>query len=164
MVVPDSDEPEPRPAARVLLCDPEGRILMFRARLDEREFWITPGGGLNADETHEMAAIRELWEETGIQASPEVLKCVWTRSHVFEFRGRLIDQREQYFLLRCDAAPAIAYDNWEEEERNDLLEHRWWTADAIQASEEVFAPRDLGRLLQELLREGPPAAAFDVGI
>jgi 8-oxo-dGTP pyrophosphatase MutT (NUDIX family) len=160
----DEREAIPRPAARVLLCDGEGRILMFRARLAGREFWITPGGGLNDGETYVEAAARELWEETGLTLGEAVLCCVWTRSHEFEFRGRLIDQREQYFLLRVSAAPEITYENWEEQERNDLLEHRWWSAEEIEASDEVFAPRELGRLLAELLRDGVPAEPFDAGL
>ena len=154
----------PRPASRVLLCDPEGRILLFRARFAGREFWITPGGGMNAGETPVTVALRELWEETGLRCEPEALACVWTRSHLFEFRGQMIDQQECYYLLRCELGPAITHANWEEEERNDLLEHRWWSADEIEAPGEVFVPRRLGPLLRELLRDGVPAEPFDVGL
>ena len=137
---------------------------MFRARFGGREFWITPGGGLNTGETPEQGAARELWEETGLRCDHADLVCVWMRSHVFEFRGRLIDQQERYYLLPCNAGPEITYANWEEDERNDLLEHQWWTADEIEASDEVFVPRRLGRLLRELLHGGAPDEPFDVGL
>jgi 8-oxo-dGTP pyrophosphatase MutT (NUDIX family) len=153
-----------RPAARVLLCDNEGRLLLFRARFDGREFWITPGGGLKPDEAYEDAALRELWEETGLVAEAASLACVWIRSHVFEFRGRLIDQQERFYLLRVGAQPPITYANWEADERNDLVEHRWWTADEIEASSEVFAPRRLGSLLRALLQDAPPPEPIDVGL
>jgi 8-oxo-dGTP pyrophosphatase MutT (NUDIX family) len=153
-----------RPAARVLLCDRDGRVLLFRARFDGREFWITPGGGLNTGETYEAAALRELWEETGLVADAASLACVWTRSHVFEFRGRLLDQQERFYLLRVEEQPPITYANWEADERNDLVEHRWWTADEIEASTEVFAPRRLGSLLRTLLQDGPPPQPVDVGL
>ena len=157
-------QPIPRPASRVLLCDGLGRVLLFKAQFAGRQFWITPGGGLNEGETYLEAAARELWEETGLTLSETEICCVWTRSHVFEFRDRLIEQRERYFFLRVDQAPEITYDNWEEEERNDLLEHRWWSAVEIEASPEVFAPRELGRLLRELLRDGAPDQPYDVGV
>jgi 8-oxo-dGTP pyrophosphatase MutT (NUDIX family) len=148
----------------VLLCNRENRILLFRAQFAGREFWITPGGGLNEGESYLDAARRELWEETGLRLPAATMRRIWTRSHTFEFRGRLIEQQEQYFLLRIDATPEITYDHWEEDERNDLLEHRWWSAKEIEASTEVFAPRRLGALLRELLRDGAPAQPFDVGL
>lgn len=160
----DGVSPVPRPAARVVLCDALGRVLLFRARFAGREFWIMPGGGLNAGESPADGACRELWEETGIRAMPSDLVWVWTRSHVFEFRGLVYDQQERYYLLRLDVPPAITYDNWEDDERNDLVEHRWWTVDEIAASAEVFAPRRLAELLRALLADGPPAAPFDVGV
>ena len=153
-----------RPAARVLLCDNEGRVLLFRARLAGREFWITPGGGLNQGETYLEAAMRELWEETGLRFADASLQCVWTRSHVFEFRGQLIDQQERFFLLRIEQAPGITYDHWEDDERNDLIEHRWWTTDEILESTDVFAPRRLGELLQSLLLGDLPVEPVDVGL
>ena len=46
-----------------------------------------------------------------------------------------------------------------------LAEHRWWSATEIQAAAgETFAPRRLGVLLEQLLREGPPSAPIDVGL
>ena len=158
--------PIPRPASRVLLCDGLGRILLFKAQFEGRGrwFWITPGGGVNDGETHEEAAIRELWEETGVQIDSSELTCVWTRSHTFEFRGRLIEQRERYYFARCEFEPAISYANWEEYERDDLSEHRWWILEEIEASDEDFAPRRLGSLLRDLLHNGCPTEPFDVGL
>ena len=51
--------PIPRPAARVLLLDALNRLLMFRWK--PPNVWITPGGGLEASETYEQSALRELW-------------------------------------------------------------------------------------------------------
>ncbi|MEM8738359.1 MAG: NUDIX domain-containing protein [Planctomycetota bacterium] len=63
---------ELRHAARVLLLDARGRILLFRFvdPVTAAPFWITPGGGLDPGETHREAAQRELKEETGISLIP----------------------------------------------------------------------------------------------
>jgi 8-oxo-dGTP pyrophosphatase MutT (NUDIX family) len=148
-----------RPAARVIvLC--EDRVLLFRADLGERQVWITPGGGLNEGESPDDGARRELWEETGL--TPELLgPCVWYRTHVFPWNGSLLSQDEHFYLLTLDSAPEMCFDNWEEIERDQLLEHRWWTVDEIAASSDLFALKDLALLLQPLLRgEYPSEPSF----
>jgi 8-oxo-dGTP diphosphatase len=43
-------------------------ILMVRHRDGDREYWTLPGGGIEPGETAEQAAVREVREETGIEA------------------------------------------------------------------------------------------------
>ncbi len=56
-----------RLAARVVVLDPAGRVLLLR--YDDPPpngvHWVTPGGGLDAGEEPPHAALRELAEETG---------------------------------------------------------------------------------------------------
>lgn len=42
----------------------EGKVLMVKHRLSEREFYCLPGGGVEENETYEEAALRELLEES----------------------------------------------------------------------------------------------------
>ena len=44
----------------------DGRILMVKHRLDGREFYCLPGGGIDSGETPAVAALRELKEEACI--------------------------------------------------------------------------------------------------
>ena len=46
-----------------------GRILMVRHRHADREYWTLPGGGVEPGEEPEVAAAREVWEETGLRAT-----------------------------------------------------------------------------------------------
>ncbi len=161
---PPGVQPVLRHAARVVLVDGHDRILLFcwdDERLDRRRVWITPGGGLHPGESHEQAARRELWEETGIEASPG--PCVWERRHVVRVGERWIDQRERFFFTRVDRVQ-VDRANQTDLERVAMVEHRLWTADEIASSGEWFAPRRLGELLPALLGSDLLAEPFDVGV
>lgn len=53
----------PRACAAVLRND---TILMVRHRHGGRDYWTLPGGGIEPGETPAQAAVRELFEETGL--------------------------------------------------------------------------------------------------
>ncbi|MEM6257363.1 MAG: NUDIX domain-containing protein [Planctomycetota bacterium] len=153
-----------RQAARVLLLDRHNRVLLFRCQEPgaDRAFWITPGGGLEADETHEQAAERELYEETGLSGVP-IGPCVWTRSHTFPWLGRVYRQHERFFVAHVDQHEVIRTAHTEEE-RQVLRQHRWWSVRSIEeAREECFAPRRIGACLHALLG-ARPAKPIDVGV
>ena len=159
-----------REAARVLLINPSGAILLQElAEFREEEdivptgtFWITPGGGLAPGETHEEAALRELREECGC-SSAVLGPCVWTRTSGFRFRGRSYIQRERFYT--ASASPfELDQSALDDLEVGVVLGHRWWSLDAIEgATGTAFYPRHLGPQLRRLLTDGPPAEPIDVG-
>jgi 8-oxo-dGTP pyrophosphatase MutT (NUDIX family) len=82
-----------RHAARVVLTDRSGRVLLFRggdpARPSAGTWWFTPGGEVHVGETIELAARRELWEETGL-AVADLGPVVLMRHVQFDFRWRAV--------------------------------------------------------------------------
>jgi ADP-ribose pyrophosphatase YjhB (NUDIX family) len=155
-----------RAAARIVLLDPEDRILLQQIRADEnhaRTTWITPGGALAPGETHRQAALRELREEVG-QASVALGPCVWVREHEFDFRGTRYRQRERFFLARTESS-AIDTSGLEPIEVEIVLGHRWWKVDEIEAARETaFAPRLIAQFLAPLIERRIPARPIDVGV
>lgn len=54
-------------AASAVVCDEEGRFLLVkRANPPEAGHWTLPGGRVDPGETLEQAAVREVYEETGV--------------------------------------------------------------------------------------------------
>jgi len=60
---------------RVILFDDHNRLLLVKHTVDKenREFWILPGGGLEANEYSYEGAIREMKEETGLDIEVDAL-------------------------------------------------------------------------------------------
>ncbi|WP_244607394.1 NUDIX domain-containing protein, partial [Escherichia coli] len=49
----------------------KGKFLVVEETINGKALWNQPAGHLEADETLVQAAERELWEETGIRATPQ---------------------------------------------------------------------------------------------
>ncbi|RIX26379.1 NUDIX hydrolase [Amnibacterium setariae] len=146
--------PVVRNAARVLLLDPDGRVLLVRggdpADPEAGTWWLTPGGGLEPGEDARTAALREAFEETGHRVE-RLTGPVARRSSVFPFDGRLIEQREQYFTARVPAfEPTTA--GWTELEQRALSGFRWWTLAELRATEETVFPERLADMVSEALQ------------
>lgn len=147
-------EPISRPAARVLVVDAAGRVLLlhgFDPACPEDEYWLTPGGGIDPPETPAQAAARELYEETGLLVDPGRLgPVVYSELVDFPFDGSHYRAEQSFFLLRVQAWQASATHLTEVELRS-VLGHRWWTIEELESTEQRYYPEDLPMLLRELV-------------
>jgi 8-oxo-dGTP pyrophosphatase MutT (NUDIX family) len=155
------DVPPVRPAARVLVLDPVGRVLLFGARLVDLStppgpvlYWYTPGGQVEPGESARQAATRELVEEIGLVVDPTALEGpVWLRRAVAPLLGVPMDHRETYFAIR-DVVHTVDVSGQTELEAYEDQPHRWWSVEEIGRSDEIFVPTGLADALGRLL-EGP---------
>jgi 8-oxo-dGTP pyrophosphatase MutT (NUDIX family) len=92
-----------REAARVVLLDPDDRVLLLSARdpadASKGEWWELPGGGIEHGEPSSEAAARELHEETGIEGV-DMGPCLWRHHAKFTFAGFNFDQQEFIHVAR----------------------------------------------------------------
>jgi 8-oxo-dGTP pyrophosphatase MutT (NUDIX family) len=153
-----ADRPLVRQTARVVVLDPDGRVLLLGARLTDPAvppgdvlFWYTPGGGVEDGESVREAAARELAEEIGLVVDPAALEGpVWLRRHVGPFAGVDVDSRETFFVLR-DVVHEVDATGRTELELLGEEPHRWWSVADVAAADVAFAPRELAAVLPELL-------------
>ncbi|WP_256104880.1 NUDIX hydrolase [Streptomyces sp. ODS05-4] len=147
-----------RRVARVVLLDPDDRVLLLHGHEPDdpaRDWWFTPGGGVEGDETREQAAVRELAEETGLTG---VLlgPVLWQRICSFPFAGERWNQDEWYYLARTDRTEVALGGALTELETRSVAGLRWWTSAELSSTRETVYPTRLAGLLRALLDEGPP--------
>jgi 8-oxo-dGTP diphosphatase len=136
----------PRPAARILLVDAQGRVLMMRFTPDDRPpLWCTPGGAVDPGETYEQAARRELWEEVGldIDCGPQVAQ---RTADFLTFEGVEVSADERYFRVDVDAHEVRAGALTSLEQRI-LAGSRWFAVHELADWPETIYPADLAQLL-----------------
>jgi 8-oxo-dGTP diphosphatase len=121
-------------AAGGVVLDEDGRVaVVHRPKYDD---WTLPKGKLDAGETFEQAALREVWEETG-------LRCALVRelpSTEYSVRGR--PKVVRYWLMNVESDPGFA--------PNDEVDELRWLP-AADAAELLTYDRD-NEVLEAALR------------
>jgi len=146
--------PVERRAARVLLLDHDGRILLQHccdpAAPAAGSWWNTTGGGVDDGETPRQAAVRELREETGLDVDAAAVgDVVHRRVTEFSFGGGDYRQSEDYFLLRTAAFTATPTAH-SDLEMMAVLGTRWWSREELRGTRERVYPEELVEVLDRL--------------
>lgn len=146
-----------RKAVRIVLLDLAGSVLTLSTRdASNPEFpmtWELPGGGIEPGESVAAAAVREVFEETGICiAVQDVGPPLWCREVRYHYRGQHRLQDETIVVVRLSQLqPRISPAHREPDEIEDHQTHRWWHPMASPEATDIFYPRNLIRHLPLLL-------------
>jgi len=143
---------EQRRASRLVLFDDKNCVLLFRhSRKDGSSFWAPPGGGLEAGETFEQAALREAAEELGWTAA--ALKFLWEGTSDFPHVLGRVRQHERFYLLEGEC-PELSDATKKMHEQEGIVEARWWSIPEIESTEEPVFPEELASELRKVASRG----------
>ncbi len=128
----DEDGVPSRQAARLVIFDPEGNVLLIRGHDThdvEHAWWFTVGGGLEPGESPVLGAIREAFEETGFVFDPHLVEGpILHRSAEFRFRNVIARQEELFFMARINQVrPSLSSQQLTALELETLDEFRWFS-------------------------------------
>src|SRR5579872_909017 len=143
-----------RLTARVLLLDPDGRILLMKGRLPGRPdgpaFWYSIGGGVEVGETLAQAAAREIVEESGLNDAA-LGPTVWRDEVIL----RDIDGEKrlfkQYYVVARTAGGDPSREGWLPHEWQLTDDMRWWTLGELLLTPETVYPIGMATLLADVL-------------
>ena len=154
-----------RITVRVLLLDPQNRLLLMKGRFPNRPDhpggWFTVGGGAEPGETLIECAHREVTEETGftdLMLGP----AVWLREGPGELAsGEVVMFKETYFVGRC-AGQTPSREGWEAHEHDLVDDMRWWVLSELAACPDLVFPDRLVELAAEIIAGRYPSAPLDI--
>ena len=112
-----------RPCAGIMLLNADGKVFVGKRIDSDLDAWQMPQGGIDPGEDAQVAAIRELGEETGI--APHLIEVVAQSAgeHLYDlppemvgiiWKGKYRGQSQRWFLMRFlgeDADVNIATDH-----------------------------------------------------
>lgn len=99
-----------RPCAGIMLANMDGKVFVGQ-RIDspEGDAWQMPQGGIDDGEDAREAALRELYEETGVKAGLVDVIAQSAEEHLYDlpdeligklWKGKYRGQRQHWFLMR----------------------------------------------------------------
>jgi len=159
----DAAEPklEPRRCARVLVIDERDQVLLLHSSgfvTPESEFWVTIGGGIDGGETAAEAAVRELFEETGLRVNPAELGEPVGHTTGTWWMG--FDDHV-FFLLRVDRF-TVDFAHLEASEIGELTGSAWLSIDQLQAIDHGVFPVPVADLTKRLIGGNVPTEPVEL--
>lgn len=152
-------------AIRILLINPKNEILLLQAQhkpsedLDERfmkTYWFTPGGRYSDGEDEVSAALRELYEETGLTKNDvEIGPIVWYGDIELVLYKQPTHLKNRFIVMRTDCTE-ISFENFTPEEKEVIKTSRWFSLNDIKNCKEIIYPECIVDTLPAILEGNFP--------
>lgn len=144
-----------RPCAGVMLLNAENRVFVGQRRDSDAQAWQMPQGGIDPGEDPKTAALRELWEETGVISDLVTVEAQtdgWVPYDLPHdlvprlWKGRYRGQEQKWFLLRFHGQDS---DVNIETEHPEFKAWQWLATDQLVDSIVPFKREVYARVLKE---------------
>lgn len=144
-----------RPCVGVMLVNPSGHVFVGQRIDNNQAAWQMPQGGIDPGETPRQAALRELWEETGVAdhlVDIEAETAGWLPYDLPHdlvpriWKGRFRGQEQKWVLMRFQGTDA---DVNIESKHPEFSSWRWLSADQLIANIVPFKREVYEKVLAE---------------
>lgn len=162
-----------RNAVRIILLNNEDKLLLMCVEdfdiatpddVRHKRFWCTIGGGIEAGESIEQAAFREIYEETSL--TKETIKLgpiVWESEIDLKLKGTLTRLKE-YFIVAKTQKSDVSLHLPTHDEKAVVKKLVWFSLNEIKNSSEVIFPILLTTYLPDILAGKYPQSLIDISI
>ncbi len=117
-----------------------GAVLLMHRVKEGREYYVVPGGGIEGDESPEMACVREMLEETGLRVSN------LRPFHLVDRDGNL----EHYYLVGdWEGEPVIGGPEKERQSEDNRYRLEW--VEVARLAELPLLPEEIKQAILERL-------------
>lgn len=162
-----------RNSVKILLLNDQNELLLMCAddpkttSADNKyhgRFWFCTGGQINPGESLQNAALREIFEETGItKEEVELGPVVWFGEFDMVLNGVLTHLKQTFIVAKTKQKNAFLNDpdQWEKKFVENMA---WFSIEKIKSSEETIFPVLLPEYLPDILSEKYPDQPFEIDL
>jgi len=162
-----------RSSVKVLLLNQKNELLLMCAHDPKTtapdgkyhgQFWFTPGGRIEKGESIQEAALRELYEETGITKDEVDLgPVVWYGEFDLILDG-ILTCLKQTFIVAKTKRNDVSFINLDKWEKDALQKLAWFSFEKIIHSKEIIYPVVLPQYLPDIISGNYPKKPLKIDL
>jgi 8-oxo-dGTP pyrophosphatase MutT (NUDIX family) len=127
-------------------------------------FWFLIGGEIEKGESIEEAAVRELYEETGLKKEEVTLgPVVWYGEFDLQLKGSLTHLKQTFIVARTKQR-RVSFTQLDEWEKVSLVHLAWFSLEEIKNCKEVIYPIVLPEILPSIISGEYPKKPLEIDL